>query len=123
MRERDGNDGANVIEAIEQQAKKTSRSRRRACALRPQSLVWGHVASRLATGFIAGTWRRAVYPRSAFGNPNASNSLSLLRTLLKALGAATFNATRLGARLRRPQSWLYNCGTANRRVDTAEFAL
>jgi hypothetical protein len=29
----------------------------------------------------------------------------------------------LGARLRRPQSWVYNCETGNRRVDVAEFAL
>ena len=29
----------------------------------------------------------------------------------------------LGQRLRRPQSWVYNCETANRRVDVAEFAL
>ncbi len=27
----------------------------------------------------------------------------------------------LGARLRRPQSWVYNCEAANRRVDVAEF--
>jgi len=29
----------------------------------------------------------------------------------------------LGQRLRRPQSWVYSCETANRRVDVAEFAL
>ncbi len=28
----------------------------------------------------------------------------------------------LGERLRRPQSWVYNCETGNRRVDVAEFA-
>ena len=27
----------------------------------------------------------------------------------------------LGVRLHRPQSWVYNCETANRRVDVAEF--
>jgi transcriptional regulator with XRE-family HTH domain len=27
----------------------------------------------------------------------------------------------LGALLKRPQSWVYNCETANRRVDVAEF--
>ncbi len=27
----------------------------------------------------------------------------------------------LGAQLRRPQSWVYNCETANRRVDVTEF--
>jgi hypothetical protein len=28
----------------------------------------------------------------------------------------------LGRRLSRPQSWVYNCETANRRVDVAEFS-
>jgi transcriptional regulator with XRE-family HTH domain len=28
----------------------------------------------------------------------------------------------LGKRLNRPQSWVYNCETANRRVDVTEFA-
>lgn len=27
----------------------------------------------------------------------------------------------LGSRLNKPQSWIYNCETANRRVDVAEF--
>ncbi len=27
----------------------------------------------------------------------------------------------LGGRLRKPQSWVYNCETGNRRVDLAEF--
>lgn len=27
----------------------------------------------------------------------------------------------LGERLKRPQSWVYNCETGNRRVDLAEF--
>jgi transcriptional regulator with XRE-family HTH domain len=27
----------------------------------------------------------------------------------------------LGARLRKPQSWIYNCETGNRRVDLTEF--
>ena len=27
----------------------------------------------------------------------------------------------LGAKLRKPQSWIYNCETANRRVDISEF--
>ena len=27
----------------------------------------------------------------------------------------------LGARLKKPQSWVHNCETANRRVDLAEF--
>jgi transcriptional regulator with XRE-family HTH domain len=28
----------------------------------------------------------------------------------------------LGTKLGRPQSWVFNCETANRRVDVAEFA-
>ncbi len=28
----------------------------------------------------------------------------------------------LGAKLGRPQSWVYNCETGNRRVDVTEFA-
>jgi hypothetical protein len=35
---------------------------------------------------------------------------------------ATLTQRALGQRLRRPQSWIYNCETANRRVDVAEFA-
>jgi transcriptional regulator with XRE-family HTH domain len=27
----------------------------------------------------------------------------------------------LGKRMRKPQSWIYNCETANRRVDLTEF--
>jgi transcriptional regulator with XRE-family HTH domain len=27
----------------------------------------------------------------------------------------------LGKRLKKPQSWIYNCETANRRVDVSEF--
>ena len=27
----------------------------------------------------------------------------------------------LGERLKKPQSWVYNCETANRRLDVAEF--
>jgi hypothetical protein len=27
----------------------------------------------------------------------------------------------LGKRLRKPQSWVYNCETANRRLDVTEF--
>jgi transcriptional regulator with XRE-family HTH domain len=29
----------------------------------------------------------------------------------------------LGGKLRKPQSWVYNCESANRRVDVGEFAL
>jgi transcriptional regulator with XRE-family HTH domain len=36
--------------------------------------------------------------------------------------AAGLTQRELGLKLRRPQSWVYNCETANRRVDVAEFA-
>lgn len=29
----------------------------------------------------------------------------------------------LGKKLKKPQSWVYNCETANRRVDITEFIL
>ena len=29
----------------------------------------------------------------------------------------------LGAKLKKPQSWIYNCESANRRVDVTEFIL
>jgi len=35
--------------------------------------------------------------------------------------AAGFTQRDLGKAMRRPQSWVYNCETANRRVDLAEF--
>ena len=35
--------------------------------------------------------------------------------------SASLTQRQLGARLRRPQSWIYNCETANRRVDLTEF--
>ncbi|HEY7119033.1 MAG TPA: helix-turn-helix transcriptional regulator [Tepidisphaeraceae bacterium] len=34
---------------------------------------------------------------------------------------ADLTQRQLGAKLRRPQSWVYNCETGNRRVDVAEF--
>ena len=34
---------------------------------------------------------------------------------------AGFTQRQLGSLLRRPQSWVYNCETGNRRVDVAEF--
>jgi transcriptional regulator with XRE-family HTH domain len=36
--------------------------------------------------------------------------------------SAELTQRQLGTKLRRPQSWVYNCETANRRVDVAEFA-
>ena len=44
----------------------------------------------------------------------------LLRRLRE---GARLSQRELGTRLRRPQSWVYNCETANRRVDITEFIL
>ena len=41
-----------------------------------------------------------------------------LRTLRE---EAELTQRALGKRLKKPQSWVYNCETANRRVDVAEF--
>jgi hypothetical protein len=42
----------------------------------------------------------------------------LLRTLREEAG---LTQRALGKRLKRPQSWVYNCEVANRRVDLPEF--
>jgi transcriptional regulator with XRE-family HTH domain len=42
----------------------------------------------------------------------------LLRTLREEAGLTQRD---LGRRLHKPQSWIYNCETANRRVDLSEF--
>jgi transcriptional regulator with XRE-family HTH domain len=42
----------------------------------------------------------------------------LLRSLREGAG---LTQRELGRRLRRPQSWVYNCEAANRRVDVTEF--
>lgn len=34
---------------------------------------------------------------------------------------AGFTQRELGKKLKKPQSWIFNCETANRRVDVAEF--
>ena len=44
----------------------------------------------------------------------------LLRTLREEAG---LTQRALGAALKKPQSWVYNCETGNRRVDVAEFCL
>jgi transcriptional regulator with XRE-family HTH domain len=44
----------------------------------------------------------------------------LLRTLREEAG---LTQRELGERLAKPQSWIYNCESANRRVDVAEFIL
>jgi transcriptional regulator with XRE-family HTH domain len=41
-----------------------------------------------------------------------------LRALREAAGLTQRD---LGKRLQKPQSWIYNCETANRRVDVIEF--
>ena len=41
-----------------------------------------------------------------------------LRTLREEAG---FTQRELGKRVGKPQSWVYNCETANRRVDVVEF--
>ena len=41
-----------------------------------------------------------------------------LRSLREAAGLTQRD---LGKRLRKPQSWIYNCEAANRRVDVTEF--
>ena len=41
-----------------------------------------------------------------------------LRTLRE---KAELTQRALGKRLKKPQSWVYNCETANRRVDVTEF--
>ena len=42
----------------------------------------------------------------------------LLRTMREDAG---LTQRELGKRLRKPQSWVHNCETANRRVDVTEF--
>jgi len=41
-----------------------------------------------------------------------------LRSLREAAGLTQRD---LGKRMKKPQSWIYNCETANRRVDLVEF--
>lgn len=46
----------------------------------------------------------------------------LLQELLRELREkAGLTQRQLGAQLHKPQSWIYNCETANRRVDVMEF--
>jgi transcriptional regulator with XRE-family HTH domain len=47
---------------------------------------------------------------------------SRVPTLLRELrDEAGLTQRDVGSRLKRPQSWVYNCETGNRRVDIAEF--
>jgi len=50
--------------------------------------------------------------------PPYQQLLGLLRSLREEAG---LTQRQLGKRLGKPQSWVYNCETANRRVDLTEF--
>jgi transcriptional regulator with XRE-family HTH domain len=50
--------------------------------------------------------------------PPYQRLLGLLRSLREEAG---LTQRQLGKRLGKPQSWVYNCETANRRVDLTEF--
>ena len=50
--------------------------------------------------------------------PAYQNLRSLLRLLREESG---LTQRELGRKLRRPQSWVYNCETGNRRIDVTEF--
>ena len=53
----------------------------------------------------------------------ARPELRRLRGLLRSLReGAGLTQRDLGARLGKPQSWVHNCETGNRRVDVSEFA-
>ncbi|MFA6133661.1 MAG: helix-turn-helix transcriptional regulator [Phycisphaerae bacterium] len=58
-------------------------------------------------------------------SPKAQHSLAyrkipvFLRSLRESAG---LTQRQLGEKLGKPQSWIYNCETANRRVDMAEFS-
>jgi hypothetical protein len=45
----------------------------------------------------------------------------LLRFLRVLREEAGLTQRELGRRMKKPQSWVYNCETANRRVDVTEF--
>ena len=46
---------------------------------------------------------------------------SLLPVLRELREKAALTQRELGKRLKKPQSWVYNCETGNRRVDVTEF--
>lgn len=46
---------------------------------------------------------------------------TLPKFLLQLRQEAKLTQRALGARLTKPQSWIYNCETGNRRVDVTEF--
>ncbi len=53
---------------------------------------------------------------------HAASYQSVPRLLRALREEADLTQRALGQRLKKPQSWVYNCETANRRVDVAEFA-
>ena len=53
---------------------------------------------------------------------HSSNYVTVPRLLRELREEAGLTQRALGDRLKKPQSWVYNCETANRRVDIAEFA-
>ena len=56
--------------------------------------------------------------RKAQQQPNYRELPTLLRKLREGAG---LTQRQLGSKLKKPQSWVYNCETANRRVDVTEF--
>lgn len=53
-----------------------------------------------------------------------SRHYAVLRRQMRQLRVnAGLTQRELGRLVRKPQSWVYNCETGNRRVDIAEFAL
>ncbi len=52
---------------------------------------------------------------------HARRYAKLPELLRKLREEAELTQRELGKRLKRPQSWIYNCETGNRRVDLAEF--
>ena len=57
-------------------------------------------------------------PTKAQHSPDYRPLPPLLRALRE---EADLSQRDLGLRLKRPQSWIYNCETGNRRVDVTEF--
>ena len=52
---------------------------------------------------------------------HADSYLTLLPLLRALREEAGLTQRELGSRLEKPQSWVYNCESGNRRVDVAEF--
>jgi transcriptional regulator with XRE-family HTH domain len=66
------------------------------------------------------------YPLTVLGMPKSQHALTYrsIPVLLQSLReSAGLTQRSLGKKLGKPQSWVYNCETANRRVDIAEFVL